>query len=90
MLRQSLADSRPSAKIKYLGNFGPNLECKERRHRISDLHKLLGSIPEEDVIIRKGLKAGSLPDREAPALGGVWMNEVMAILGYVTCHGAGW
>ena len=59
---------------------------QERRNRVSDLLVLFGARANEEVIVRKGLKPGSLPHREAPALQRIRMNKVMAVLGDMRCH----
>ena len=46
---------------------------------ISDLHVLLRATAVEEVVVRKGLKAGSLADGETAALGRIGMNEVMPV-----------
>ncbi len=62
------------------------LPRQERRNRVSDLLVLFGAWANEKVVVRKGLKPGSLSDRETPALQRIRVNKVMAILGDMRCH----
>ena len=64
-----------------------DLAREERRHDIPDLNILLCPIPEEQVIVGKGLKASSLANSEATALSRIRMDEIMSILRYVACYG---
>src|SRR5690606_38660843 len=42
--------------------------------------KLLRAVPEEEVVVRKRLKPGGLANREASALPGIVMDEVVTVL----------
>ena len=63
--------------IHYAGNF----TSEKRRDGIPDLHVLLCPIALENIVIREGLQPSCLPHRQAPALGCVRVDEVVAILG---------
>ena len=56
------------------------------RDRIPDLDILLGSIAEEQIVVRKGLKPGGLAHRQASTLQWVMMDEVVPVLGDVAGH----
>ena len=67
-----------------------DLERQQGRNSIPDLMVLLSSISLEKVVVRERLKSCGLTDGEASALRGIWVNEVMSVLGNMTCHGGAW
>ena len=61
---------------------GSYLSSQKWRNRIANLDVLFGAITLEEVVVWKRLQTRSLPDREAAALGGIRMNEIVAVLEY--------
>jgi hypothetical protein len=63
-----------------------NLLREIGRYRISDLNVLLGSIPKEEVIVRKCLQASRFANRQAAALPWVRMNKVVPVFRDMAGH----
>jgi len=57
-----------------------DLPCEERWHGVPDLHILLRSVTEKQIVIREGLKPGGLAYGEAAALRWIRVDEVVAVL----------
>lgn len=66
-----------------------NLAGQKRRHGVSYLDELLGSIALEKVIVWKRLQPRGFAHGKTAALSWVGVNEVMSILGDVTGDGRG-
>ena len=58
---------------------------QEWRDCVSNLNVLLAPVTLEEIVIGKRLKAGSLPDGQAPTLSRIRMNVIVSILGDMTC-----
>lgn len=65
-----------------------DLAGKIRRHRIPYLVELCGPGAGEEIVVGEGLETGALADGHAAALGGVPVDEVVAVLGDVAGDGA--
>jgi predicted DNA-binding transcriptional regulator YafY len=59
---------------------------KQWRDSVADLHILLRAVPQKCIVVGEGLQAGCLSHSERPALGGIGMDIVVAILRDVACN----
>ena len=67
-----------------------DLMREKGRDGVAHLCILLRSAAMEEIVVREGLETSYLSHGEAPTLAGVWMNEVMSILGNVTSNCGAW
>ena len=63
------------------------LHGKQWWYRIANLPVLFGFVSFKEVVVGEGLQSGSFPNREAPALDGIIVNEVVPILVDMGCNG---
>lgn len=70
--------------VQQLAYSSRDLPSEIGRDCIAHLDVLLGSASTEEVVVRKRLKTGGFSDRYASALARVGVDEVVAVLRYVT------
>ena len=60
------------------------------RDGVAHLYILLCAAAVEEIIVWEGLETSHLSHGEAPTLSGIWMNEVVSVLGKVTGDCGAW
>jgi len=61
-----------------------------RRHCVANLCILFRPVTFKKIVVRKGLKTCSFPDRKAPALRWIGVDVIVPVFGYVRDHSRGW
>src|ERR1035438_1569805 len=69
---------------QHIGDDIRYLQSEIRRDRIPHLSVLIGARPLEEIVVRERLDPSRFPNRPAPALRRVMMNEVMPVFADVT------
>ena len=59
------------------------LNCKKRRHSVTNLYVLRCPVSAKEIVVWKGLKPRRLSNRQAPALQGIGVYVVVSVLRYV-------
>lgn len=78
--RLSLIGSRNWLQRNQVSNTASDFGSQQRWNRIANLVKLFGPAPLEEIVVGKRLQPGGFSYRQASALFGGGMDEVMTIL----------